>query len=475
MSPRHRLAAAVGFAGILAAAGCTSGAKESASTTVKAAETTVAPAATTTASTAAPAATDAPETTVADTVAPTEAPETTAADPFAGVTGDAPGVTDTSVKIGVGYVDFEALAKTGLAFKIGDVKGAWQAEADAINAAGGINGRKIELVFAAIDPSSPAPAEEACVKLTEDDDVFIQTGFFLGDKVLCPVSVHSTAVIGGNISPDFLAQAKAPWISNEADADVPKAIIKAFADAGELKGKVGVYANVIDQAALDTQILPALKDAGVTPVEVGVNDAPTEDNNATKAQVQVLSQRYQAAGVDTLLLVGGSGSQWPTNTVGDTYHPKLLFTADNAVTAFSSNTAVADSDKAVIDGALVGGLYGPEQPKYDEAEMQKCISILTKAGFDIPAPDASDDPNEQRYQPAFLSCPQMALIKAWLTAAGKTLNYGTLDAALKAGFKAIVPGDPKERTYGPGTATDGDPSAYLFQYDAATKGLVLKK
>ena len=55
-----------------------------------------------------------------------------------------------------------------------------------INEDGGINGRKLELVIAPIDPTNPSPAEEKCVKLTEDDDVFVVTGFYLTDAVTVP-------------------------------------------------------------------------------------------------------------------------------------------------------------------------------------------------------------------------------------------------------------------------------------------------
>src|SRR5215510_2219128 len=56
-------------------------------------------------------------------------------------TGPSPGVTDTSVKVGVTYVDASALQAVGLNYDLGDVEGAYQALFDSINADGGINGR----------------------------------------------------------------------------------------------------------------------------------------------------------------------------------------------------------------------------------------------------------------------------------------------------------------------------------------------
>ena len=65
-------------------------------------------------------------------------------------------------------------------------------------------------------------------------------------------------------------------------------------------------------------------------------------------------------------------------------------------------------------------------------------------------------------------------MKAWLTAAGEDLNYGTLQAALDTGFEVAVPGDPSPRTYGPAPDSDGSPTAYLFAWDDDAQDLVLQ-
>ncbi|MET1002753.1 MAG: ABC transporter substrate-binding protein, partial [Acidimicrobiia bacterium] len=159
------------------------------------------------------------ETTEGDTTDTTAAAEE--------VTGPAPGVTDDTIKIGVTYVDTASLTAVGLNFNLGDYQATYQALADDINAGGGINGRQLELVFATIDPTGPASADAACVKLTEDDDVFLVTGFFLNDAVLCPVDTHATAVVGGGMTPARLDAAKAPWITWMPDTDQPNQVLDA--------------------------------------------------------------------------------------------------------------------------------------------------------------------------------------------------------------------------------------------------------
>ena len=166
-------------------------------------------------------------------------------------TGPAPGVTDDTIKIGVTYVDVESLVASGLNMNLGDHRAVYQALFDDINADGGINGRQIEPIFAPINPTVPAPGDAECVELTEDEDVFAVTGFFLADAVNCPVSVHATAVVGGEMTPERLAGAEAPWITWTPDSDQPEAVTRAFAESGELDGALGVWVAERDQATLD--------------------------------------------------------------------------------------------------------------------------------------------------------------------------------------------------------------------------------
>jgi hypothetical protein len=390
-------------------------------------------------------------------------------------TGPSPGVTDDAVRVGITYVDAEALQAVGLNFDLGDVEGAYNALIDQINADGGINGRQIEPVFAPIDPNSPAPAEEACVRLTEDEDVFMVVGFFLADSVLCPISTHQTAVIGGDMTPELLAQAQVPWISPAPDTDLPEAVLQAAAEAGELDGNVAVFADSLDQGVVDENVLPTLEELGIPVVETGVTDAPPEDVPAMEANVQTIAERFESSGVDTVILVGGSGQNWPTYMGDDdSYRPELVFLDFNAVNAFASNAATTDT--SVLEGAIAGGPYGPDQAKYEEAGFQDCVSTLEDAGVEVVEPaDVADDPDDQRFQAAFFACGDIPLLQAWLDAAGEDLNYGALANALDTGFEVAIPGDPTPRTYGPPPDADGAPTAYLFDWDEGTQDLVLRE
>ncbi|MEZ5168342.1 MAG: ABC transporter substrate-binding protein [Acidimicrobiales bacterium] len=317
----------------------------------------------------------------------------------------APGITDDTIKIGVTYVDTEALVAVGLDYDLGDHKAVYQALFDDINANGGINDRMIEPVYAAIDPTNSTGADEACLKLTEDDEVFLITGFFLLDAVLCPVDLHETAVVGGEMTPERTAAAKAPWITWTPDTDQPVAIVQALAERGALDGRVAVYAAVADADVMEKQVLPALRDLGIEPVETATMDAPTDDTAALDAGVKLVAEKFKAAEADTILLVGASSATWPQYMAdGASYRPQLLFLSNTARAFYTSG---ATTDTSILDGALIGGPYGPDQAKYDEAAMQECVGVLAEAGLDTPEPKDfdADDQSNQPYQAAFQACP----------------------------------------------------------------------
>ena len=107
-----------------------------------------------------------------------------------------PGVTPSSIKIGITYPDVAAIA-TIINVNPGNYQVAYNTLINQINAQGGINGRKITPVYAPVDPLGTAGAATACTKLTEDDQVFAVLGFFQAADIGCYVTGHDTPIVGG--------------------------------------------------------------------------------------------------------------------------------------------------------------------------------------------------------------------------------------------------------------------------------------
>ena len=140
--------------------------------------------------------------------------------------------------MGITYPDLEAI-RSVTNTNHGDYEKSYRVVIDDLNKQGGINGRKIVPVFAAINPLGTAPAQEACLKLTEDEKVFAAMSFFNADAPLCFVDSHDTPLLGGQTTSTNLAHAKAPWATLESGAELGPRQIDALVKAGALKGKLG--------------------------------------------------------------------------------------------------------------------------------------------------------------------------------------------------------------------------------------------
>ena len=83
------------------------------------------------------------------------------------------GVTAKTIAVGLPYVNFEALKSLGVTIDDGSFPDAYNGVIKMINAHGGVNGRKLVLSMAEMNPSVPAEATSSCTQLTEDDKVFV--------------------------------------------------------------------------------------------------------------------------------------------------------------------------------------------------------------------------------------------------------------------------------------------------------------
>ena len=211
------------------------------------------------------------------------------------------GVTADSIKLGITYVDLAAIRNV-VNIDQGDYQKAFNAVINNVNANGGVNGRKIVPVYAAVNPLGTAPAAAACTKLTEDDKVFAVVGFFQQPDTVCYVKTHDTPIVGVSLTPEQAAAAKQPAfdmvLSPEhlADKSIP-AIAKQGAFTGH---KVAVVGATADQTVMNNTVIPDLKKAGADVVATAINDAPTTDVPAGYAKYGLIAQKFQSAGADVV-------------------------------------------------------------------------------------------------------------------------------------------------------------------------------
>ena len=181
--------------------------------------------------------------------------DTAASTGSAALTDSYRGVTADSIKIGVLLIDAEKLLEnTGVVLNWGDNQGQYQEAIDALNESGGVLGRQIDPVFVFVDPLSPTGYEEACVQLTQDEQVFAVVGFTRpADEALCYAATGDTPFVGylSDITGDVFARSELPIItSNALPERTDRALVDVVADSGALDGKtIAVIGNSDDRNA----------------------------------------------------------------------------------------------------------------------------------------------------------------------------------------------------------------------------------
>jgi len=378
----------------------------------------------------------------------------------------APGVTDDAIKVGITYPDLSAV-KQFLKIDHGDYEAAYNTLIKKINDAGGINGRRIQPVFGAINVASPAAAQETCVKLTQDEKVFAAIGTFNANEPLCYVQTNKTAIVGGSLGGKSYASAQAPWFS-DIDGDAARDAVKVLAANNALAGrKVAVVGVVNEKATVDDLVLPTLRELGVTPVETGIMDASFRDAAAVSQQLGVFIQKFQAADADTIIVVGGIGGECPKQLEKTKYRPRLMFTEITNAEIYTGDQA--PHDFSTLTGATVSGT----RIDWNEPALQECLTTVEAA---IPALKGKLTVDPTTLPPGTPSpqtsvqsaCRNLALFKAIADKAGRDLTYETFQ---NAGFTLgplQVPsfGDKGDYTR---ETPHGAIKPRLFTYDPATK------
>ncbi|MBL7497364.1 ABC transporter substrate-binding protein [Frankia sp. CNm7] len=383
-----------------------------------------------------------------------------------------PGVTDDEIKIGFVYPDLEKVRQY-IAIDHGDYEATFTALVDKVNEAGGVNGRKLVPVFGAVNTLSPAGAQETCVRLTQDEKVFAVVGSLNADEPLCYLQTHQTAVIGGPLTAARYAKAKAPWFSDQRGGDEVEGGIEQYAAGGALNGKkVAVIATADDKDTVDSIVLPALKRAGVTPTEVSVVAVDLNDEAATNQQFNVSIEKFQTAGVDTVIVATRATVQFSRQLAKTAYRPTLLFTDRNSVASFV-RAKENEPNLVALQNSTGIGTYAD----ITEKGFAECARIAEEAIPEIRG-KIVDPNNVPRGAPNYaisvgVSCTALRLFQAIAGKAGRDLTYQTFQ---EAGFSLgpfRTPAAADEATYGPQTP-HGNIPPHLFDFDSKTGTFVLR-
>ena len=210
------------------------------------------------------------------------------------------GVTATTIRVGIPYVDVAAVKSVGVNINWGNVTDAYKAVIANINSHGGINGRKIVPFITAVDPTGAAPAATACTALTQDDKVF---------AVIAPLSPSCYLQAGVPVVAGILQSAAGTGVAQNFSLAPPASTydplqLSIYSKQGVFKNKkVGVFAGVTTDDTELKIVQAALAKLHVDVVSTAIDSAPQGDLSAENEQVAVITQKYQAIGGQR----GGSG------------------------------------------------------------------------------------------------------------------------------------------------------------------------
>lgn len=352
------------------------------------------------------------------------------------------GVTADTITIGYAYLDFDGLVKKGLSpAGWGDQKAAFQSVVDDINAKDGINGRTLKVIYEGYSPLGTEDAEAVCLRLTQDNEVFAVIGGFLGPAEpanTCIVGRQETILVGGVQSAERLSEAKAPWITDRPLRTRQTAVLMdLLKKKGRLKdASVAVVTN-IDAEDVRGEVIAALGDAHVKPVEDLFSDAAVGDVIAEDQTWSTLAERIRASNANTVLLVGNP-SAGIRNISSQGLDVDIWVLDQEALQNLGSTL-----DLKVADGALTAApLAG--QDLWDDDTVKVCRDAYSKAHPDVTIiePNALAETDEDVPQGLIVGCRFLKLFEAVATKVGHNLNSTTFAAAVAKIGNFSIPGQP---------------------------------
>ncbi len=417
------------------------------------------------------------DTVVSDTTVAGTTGDTTGSSEFVSTDNRAPGVSDTSIKIGVEYMFFTEEIKKSLRSWHGDYRAMFEAVIDQVNQEGGVHGRTLDPVFYQIDLGVDGVDDAACTALTEDTEVFVVLGYFSsGDQAMCFLDTHETAVVGGSQNDELRAQAKAPWFTAETQGgDAEGDALRALIAGGVLNGTVGVIGTSGDVSYYESTSRPMLDEAGIDIVSEAFVEIGTGDTAADQAAVSTALEGAKAAGVEIILFVGpGVSTTGLDELVKTDWRPAIRFTSRGSIGMFDGD---ATRDRSILEGAYSAGAFDHADVYLEMTDEPTvwCVDALRSHGIELAEREGwtFESGLGKTWTAAQAVCTQVQLLMALLEKAGPNLDYGTFQHAGETLGEVYLFGDPNPYFYGPGSSVDGDPTLSLYEWDPATNRWVI--
>jgi hypothetical protein len=393
--------------------------------------------------------------------------------PGAAASGPSQGAAGSTIPIGIPYVDLASVDKQfGLKINQGSYPDAYNALVDSLNAHGGINGRKVVPYLVAVNPTGTVAAATACTQLVEDDHVFAVLGPLSAECYLA----HGIPAIQGTQPAAALPAGSAP---NFELSPPPMAFdpvqLTAFAGQGLFAGKkVGLFAGgVADESELKI-VQSALAADHVAVAQTAVDEAPASDQVASNQQIQLIAERFRAAGVNEVVAVGSGSASWPAGLQANqsTYNPSWVATSETDLQGYAAGDTVSPQ---YLQNVVAASAVPTQAAEWQDPLIQQCVSVIRKAfpsdPVESPIGQSPSATAHDTYISAENACQNLAIFAAIAKLAGPNLTVASFEAAGYRLRNQVFPGIGSAVSFGPNQpyATG---SVYPVRFDATAKALV---
>ena len=213
------------------------------------------------------------------------------------------GVTEDQIFIGVAPTDNEGLNELfNLGYGTVPVERMHDAWAAAVNEAGGIHGREIVPV---VEPviSIGGYIDEACVALTEDNELFVVTGAFSADSWLCITEAAGIPYVGhfGETPERQRRSGGLMFAAEMSQIEMRIAAVQMMIDEGVFDDRrVGLWAEEQDEDYA-VAVRPLLNAAGVDVVAFSALDEFGTDVIQIQSNLQLALEQFRAEDVELIL------------------------------------------------------------------------------------------------------------------------------------------------------------------------------
>ncbi|MFT5222837.1 MAG: putative small secreted protein [Glaciecola sp.] len=305
-----------------------------------------------------------------------------------GSTGPVANSDTTPVKVGAIILKNgdKIMASMGTTVSFGDGRLEVTAVVDHVNRNGGIGGRPIDLYIAEVDVAaadSETDYNNACLKLTEDDDVFVvMTVINPPESFIACVGNHKKLLLNASFSPgdDKLFNEYHDWSFSPTLLSLDRGV-RLMLDVAKAEGRLdGVKVGVVYYdgdpqpiRVVEGTVVPKLDAWGVDYVTAGINDA---------GQVGPVQVQFAGANVELVMFVTPNGIAqivFMNAAENQLYRPKY-FTTDPDSTRFVSETAPEEQAKNIAGVGTLPIANVPVQSYPTTPAEEACLQVIREAG-----------------------------------------------------------------------------------------------